>query len=343
MATVRAVQMGYTAPRHQRTEPYTFKRLLSHDSIERLANIAANVYYYQQMNKLRQQQQHLTNAHPNHTIEQRQQQDERKVQKIIKNMERKRDNWRNIPAFLVTLLVPSKTDVTPDVTTMTHHPDDADEDDDTPRNITTMPLVDDRHKTNSKEQDDMNITEDEYWYRPLPFRPIVSELEGANYAAACAATQNLLLSLHAEQMATKWVTGPILHTPAFYELLQLPGWYNDDESHQHPNRTTAVSWPSPPEPDSLVPTETTAATEQEAHRVRRPPQQPRVVALVMIGQAAAAVVDNDNDDDIQPDHHFGASAPEPPSGMDYFHQLHQQQQRRRIPKRRTFQDLLHDV
>jgi nitroreductase len=39
------------------------------------------------------------------------------------------------------------------------------------------------------------------------------------YAAACAAVQNVLLSLHAEQIATKWATGPVIKTRAFRKLV----------------------------------------------------------------------------------------------------------------------------
>jgi hypothetical protein len=40
------------------------------------------------------------------------------------------------------------------------------------------------------------------------------------YAAACAAVQNVLLSLHAEGIGSKWATGPVVRTPAFRQLVQ---------------------------------------------------------------------------------------------------------------------------
>lgn len=40
------------------------------------------------------------------------------------------------------------------------------------------------------------------------------------YASACAAVQNVLLSLHAEGIGSKWATGPVIQTPAFRELVQ---------------------------------------------------------------------------------------------------------------------------
>jgi hypothetical protein len=58
-------------------------------------------------------------------------------------------------------------------------------------------------------------------YEPVPFVPLTTERMLEDYASACAATQNILLSLHAEQMATKWVTGPIIQTPAFHQLLGI--------------------------------------------------------------------------------------------------------------------------
>ena len=140
-------------------------------------------------------------------------------------------------------------------------------------------------------------------YRSLPFQPIFTEQDCEDYASACAATQNVLLSLHSEQMATKWVTGPIIRTPAFHDLLQLP--VGDSHLERHSTQTGPMG---------------TATT---------PPH--RVVALLMIGQAAVA--ETDDDVTVAQEH----------SDMDYFHQLQQQQQRRRIPKRRAFQDLLQDI
>jgi nitroreductase len=56
-------------------------------------------------------------------------------------------------------------------------------------------------------------------YEDLPYVPLANELEMENYAAACAAVQNVLLSLHSEQIASKWVTGPVIRTRAFRELV----------------------------------------------------------------------------------------------------------------------------
>ena len=57
-------------------------------------------------------------------------------------------------------------------------------------------------------------------YSELPYKAPATELELENYAAASAAVQNVLLSLHSEKIATKWATGPVIKTPAFRELIE---------------------------------------------------------------------------------------------------------------------------
>jgi nitroreductase len=57
-------------------------------------------------------------------------------------------------------------------------------------------------------------------YQPLAYSPPTSERELEDYATACTAVQNCLLSLHAEHVATKWVTGPVVQTRAFRKLVQ---------------------------------------------------------------------------------------------------------------------------
>uniref|UniRef100_A0A7S3L5S3 Nitroreductase domain-containing protein n=1 Tax=Amphora coffeiformis TaxID=265554 RepID=A0A7S3L5S3_9STRA len=57
-------------------------------------------------------------------------------------------------------------------------------------------------------------------YDQLPYIPPQSERALEDYASACAAVQNVLLSLHSEDIATKWATGPVIQTPAFRELVQ---------------------------------------------------------------------------------------------------------------------------
>jgi nitroreductase len=57
-------------------------------------------------------------------------------------------------------------------------------------------------------------------YGQLPYSAPANERELEDYAAASTAVQNVLLSLHAEQIASKWATGPVIRTPAFRELVQ---------------------------------------------------------------------------------------------------------------------------
>jgi len=57
-------------------------------------------------------------------------------------------------------------------------------------------------------------------YELLPYVAPESERELEDYASSCAAVQNVLLSLHSEHVASKWVTGPIVRTPAFRDLVE---------------------------------------------------------------------------------------------------------------------------
>jgi nitroreductase len=57
-------------------------------------------------------------------------------------------------------------------------------------------------------------------YEPIAFQPPTSERELEDYATACASVQNCLLSLHAENIASKWVTGEVIATPAFRKLVK---------------------------------------------------------------------------------------------------------------------------
>jgi nitroreductase len=62
---------------------------------------------------------------------------------------------------------------------------------------------------------------DEELYTELPFVGPQTERHLEDYAAACAATQNVLLSLHSEGMGAKWATGPVISTPAFRALIGI--------------------------------------------------------------------------------------------------------------------------
>jgi len=96
-------------------------------------------------------------------------------QSILDAAQRKHDKWFQIPVFLVTLVS-------------------------TKANSEHSPAV------ASALLDEHNI------YDPLPYSPPTSERALEDYAAACAATQNVLLSLHAEGLASK----VRLHTVLFY-------------------------------------------------------------------------------------------------------------------------------
>jgi len=158
-ALERAVECGYNAPNHKRTEPFTFKRMIAPSAkTRRLAEIAYNV-------KLRQQQQSAVML---------------SEKAILENAEKKRTKWANIPAFLVTVVNSQEVVVDPD------HGEDA----------LSSP------------------------YDLLNYVPPSSERALEDYASSCAAVQNVLLSLHSEQIATKWVTGPVIRTPAFRDLVE---------------------------------------------------------------------------------------------------------------------------
>jgi nitroreductase len=154
----RAASCGYNAPNHKRTEPFTFKRMISPSaSTDRLADIAYNV-------SIRDQKAKKPEARPS-------------AEAIREKAEKKRNKWRHIPAYLVAL-------------------------------VTSRDAVLD-------SGDNHSVSE----YEDLPYVPLANELEMENYAAACAAVQNVLLSLHSEQIASKWVTGPVIRTRAFRELV----------------------------------------------------------------------------------------------------------------------------
>lgn len=43
-----------------------------------------------------------------------------------------------------------------------------------------------------------------------------------DYAATCCAIQNLMLAAHAQGVASYWGTGPLIHHPETFRLLQVP-------------------------------------------------------------------------------------------------------------------------
>lgn len=99
------------------------------------------------------------------------------------NAERKRTKWSQIPAYLVAMVrAPNPL----------------------------YPEYDD---------DEALLDEQGLLYRPLDFVAPQTEREMEDYASTCAAVQNVLLSLHAEHIASKWATGPVIQTPAFRRLV----------------------------------------------------------------------------------------------------------------------------
>ena len=60
----------------------------------------------------------------------------------------------------------------------------------------------------------------EEYYSELPLVPPKNIKQLEDYAASCASVQNLLLSLHAEGLGSKWATGPIIRTLAFRDFIR---------------------------------------------------------------------------------------------------------------------------
>lgn len=105
----------------------------------------------------------------------------------------KRDQWKyHIPAFLVALLSGGANEEMND--------------------DTCTVLVDNKETGDSRSSS---------IYDPLPYAPPSHPDELHDYAAACTALQNILLSLHAENVGTKWLArSPLPHCPAFRDLVQ---------------------------------------------------------------------------------------------------------------------------
>lgn len=59
----------------------------------------------------------------------------------------------------------------------------------------------------------------EYWYDTLPMKPPQTERQLEDYASACASIQNMLLSLHTEELGSKWATGPMIRCRATRSLI----------------------------------------------------------------------------------------------------------------------------
>lgn len=187
LAIDRAVVAGRSAPNHKRTEPFTFKRLLGPSrNIDRLAEIAKEVY--------------LRQHHGQYDL----------GEDVEQAAEAKRIKWSQIPAFLVTL-----------VSSSSNHQNDTSSSHIFTENSTSEPWMDhDNDESDANGPLSIDRIGQEDVYEALPYQPPASERELEDYAAACAATQNVLLSLHSEQLATKWATGLVIRTAAFRQLVE---------------------------------------------------------------------------------------------------------------------------
>jgi nitroreductase len=70
-----------------------------------------------------------------------------------------------------------------------------------------------------KDNQEAQVLNNTNEYEPMEYKPPTTERQLEDYASACAAIQNVLLSLHAEDIGTKWATGPVIHTPAFRKMI----------------------------------------------------------------------------------------------------------------------------
>ena len=155
----RAVRCGQNAPNHKRTEPFSFRLLMSEESRNHLADICREV----NVQKMRVNQKGSEAS-------------------IQAEADRKRDRWSKIPAYLVAL-------------------------------VKGAPL--DRSSLDGQDK----------FYPPLPYQYPLSIRQMEDYGSVCAATQNVLLSLHSDGFGTKWATGPVIESLAFRELVKC----GDDE------------------------------------------------------------------------------------------------------------------
>ena len=92
---------------------------------------------------------------------------------------RKKEKWSKIPAFVVATV--------------------SGMDDQIVSNTTTVSMID--------------------MYKEQQFIPPTTIQQLEDYASACASIQNLLLSLHSENLGCKWATGPIIQTRTFRNLI----------------------------------------------------------------------------------------------------------------------------
>ena len=228
----RAIQCGMTAAaapnkkQRGRIKGVSFKRILTADSTTRLADIAYHVRLQRHHSRHRRpidsnnknnNNNCKTDASSSSSLsqqQQQQQQQQRQQQAALAAAERKRTKWLQVPAFLVTLLESSQRQ------DKQHSGDDDDD------------KSDESSSAADDDDDDENDNNIHDMYKPLAFVPPLDQNELEDYAAACTVVQTAMLSLHAEQIASKWIATTsssscssssrcsVVQTPAFRQLIQ---------------------------------------------------------------------------------------------------------------------------
>ena len=178
------MRAGRAAPNHKRTEPFTFKRLLwGSSSTERLAEIAEQVYLREKRNCSSSGA-----ATPMSTM---------RLSFGTRHGANEKSGVRYLRFWSLWCRRRRRRQRRAVQRTIHHHSQAT-----ALRSAATICFLDSFSP-----------------YDPLPYAPPATERALEDYAAACAATQNVLLSLHAEGLATKWATGSVVKTPAFRALV----------------------------------------------------------------------------------------------------------------------------
>jgi nitroreductase len=176
----RAIACAQNAPNHKRTEPFLFKKLLTQSVIDDLSDIVYHV-----------------------TLRKRREKDPGGAPYFA---EQKRARWNQIPVYVVALVENQSLQ-------------DASDGEWDP--YSEFPFV--PPETERQLEDVSNlfslISIPSMKFRQLLFLTLYFSCL-IQYAACCAAVQNILLSLHAERIGSKWATGPVTKTKAFRELIK---------------------------------------------------------------------------------------------------------------------------
>ena len=123
------------------------------------------------------------------------------LSKSIQLAEAKRKMWQQVPAFLVVLAHENHQPI------LRHTVDDP---------YAPLPYI--PPETEAQLEDVSRGCNYGFFFNQILLT--FKNLKCCQYAAACAAVQNILLSLHAEDIGTKWVTGPVIRTQAFRDLIR---------------------------------------------------------------------------------------------------------------------------